>query len=112
MSRTLAQLTRDFEAVSTIYASRCGIRRDADWFVLKLQEELGELVQAHLRLTGRGRNKGESDDEARRRFEDEAADVLGQLLTLAHTTGVDLEAAAQRKWFTYLTADRLAPESP
>lgn len=105
MSRTLAEITADFEAVSAIYADRCTIRRDADWFILKLQEELGELVQAHLRLTGRGRDKGETLEQARQHFEDEAADLLGQLLTLAHNTGVDLEAAAERKWFRYLPRD-------
>jgi NTP pyrophosphatase (non-canonical NTP hydrolase) len=102
MSRTLAELTADFEAVSKIYAERCEIRRDDDWFVLKLQEELGELAQAHLRLTGRGRLRGETAETLRQQFDDEAADLLGQLLLLAHHNGIDLEAAAERKWFSYL----------
>ena len=102
MIRNLAALTVDFERVSRIYADQCGIERDADWFVLKLQEELGELVQAHLRLTGRGRGKGESAEALRRQFEDECADLLGQLLLLTNRYDVDLELAAQRKWFRYL----------
>jgi len=102
MSRTLQELTTDFEAVSAIYAERCGIRRDADWFLFKLQEELGELVQAHLRVTGRARDKGETQEQTRQNLENEAADLLGQLLTFAHNAGIDLEAAAERKWFSYL----------
>lgn len=102
MSRSLAELTADFETVSKIYAQRCNIRRDADWFVLKLQEELGELVQAHLRLTGRGRDKGERIDAERWNLEDEAADLLGQLLIFANNAGINLETAAERKWFRYL----------
>ena len=41
----LARLTNEVEAVSQIYASRYGIERDATWFILKLQEEVGELTQ-------------------------------------------------------------------
>ncbi len=102
MSRTLAELTADFESVSKIYAERCDIRRDDDWFVLKLQEELGELVQVHLKMTGRGRTEGATSGALRLQLEDEAADLLGQLLLLAHHSGIDLEAAADRKWFAYL----------
>jgi NTP pyrophosphatase (non-canonical NTP hydrolase) len=102
MSRTIEALTGDFERVSQIYARTCGIDRDADWFVLKLQEELGELVQAHLRMTGRGRDKGESGEAIRAQFEDETADLLGQLLLLVHHHGIDIEAACERKWFRYL----------
>ena len=101
MSRTIQALTGDFERVSQIYARTCGIDRDDDWFVLKLQEELGELVQAHLRMTGRGRGKGESGEAIRAQFEDEAADMLGQLLLLVHHHGIDIEAVCERRWVRY-----------
>jgi NTP pyrophosphatase (non-canonical NTP hydrolase) len=111
MSRTLAELIVDFERVSRLYVDRCGIERDADWFVLKLQEELGELVQARLRLTGRGRVKGEGAEALRLQFEDECADLLGQLLLLANQYDVDLEIAARRKWFRYLEPpERTGPD--
>jgi NTP pyrophosphatase (non-canonical NTP hydrolase) len=106
MSRTLDELTIDFERVSQIYAGACGIRRDSDWFLLKLQEELGELVQAHLRLTARGRDKGETREAIRTQFENEAADLLGQFLLLVRHHGIDLEAACERKWFRYLDTNR------
>ena len=87
--------------VSDIYAERYGVRRDDDWALLKLQEELGELTQAHLRLTGRGR--GEADEAGRA---DEAADVLCMLLLYCRRFGIDLESAVARKWLSHL--DRAA----
>ena len=87
--------------VSDIYAERYGVRRDDDWALLKLQEELGELTQAHLRLPGRGR--GEADETGRA---DEAADVLCMLLLYCRRFGIDLESAVARKWLSHL--DRAA----
>ncbi len=55
---SLKAATDPIQEVCDLYAERCAIRRDDDWFLLKIQEELGELVQAHLRLTQRGRTKG------------------------------------------------------
>ena len=39
----LKQLTEEVETVSHRYAERNGFHRDATWFLLKLQEEVGEL---------------------------------------------------------------------
>jgi len=98
----LDALAERLEAVSALYAQRCDIRRDDDWFALKLQEELGELIAEHLRLTGRGRQKGDAPEIARRKREDEAADLLGQLLLFCRHFGIDLDAAMERKWFVHL----------
>ncbi|NJP34879.1 hypothetical protein [Micromonospora thermarum] len=40
----LHQLTDEVEAVSRRYATRHGIDRSGTWFLLKLQEEVGELT--------------------------------------------------------------------
>ena len=96
----LRTLTAAIEAVSSRYAERFGIRRDVEWCLLKLAEDRGELTQAHLKLVGQAR--GDSDAaELRRRFEDEMADVLGQLLVLAQLSGADLTAALDRKWLCW-----------
>ncbi len=58
MSRSLAELTDLVSEVSDTYASRNDIARDDDWYILKVQEELGELVAEYLKTTGRGRPKG------------------------------------------------------
>jgi NTP pyrophosphatase (non-canonical NTP hydrolase) len=94
---SLAGLGERVAAVSDVYAERFGVRRDDDWFLLKLQEELGELAQAHLRLSGRGRAAAEEADRAA-----EAADILCQLLLYCRRFGVDLDAAIAGKWLSRL----------
>jgi NTP pyrophosphatase (non-canonical NTP hydrolase) len=94
----LDELARRFEQASTRYADEHGIERDADWFLLKLQEEMGELTQAWNRISGRGRRKGRSDHDMARDLADETADVLGHILLFAHRNQLDLAAAIERKW--------------
>lgn len=106
MSRSLADLTTLVAKVSDMYEAETGVRRDDDWYALKMQEELGELIAEHLRLSGRGRRKGLSDEEIVAARNDEAADLLAFLLLYARHNGIDLDAALDRKWFSYLRDDR------
>jgi len=94
---TLAEVSDAAGRISDIYAGKFGIERDDDWFLLKLQEELGELAQVHLRLSARGR--GEATEQQRA---DEAADLLCQLLLYCRRFGIDPEAAVRRKWLSWL----------
>lgn len=94
----LDELTDQFEEASKSYAEANGILRDTDWFMLKLQEVVGELTQAFNRKTGRGRRKGLSDEQMAVALADEAADVLGHVLLLAKAQDLDLLAAIERKW--------------
>ena len=100
MTGPLADLGDAVGQVSDIYAGRFDIRRDDDWALIKLQEELGELAQAHLRLSSRGR--GAADETARA---DEAADVLCMLLLYCRRFGIDLDAAVARKWLAHLETE-------
>lgn len=102
MSRSLSELIPLVAEVSDTYASRNDIARDDDWYLLKLQEELGELTAEFLKSTGRGRLKGATTAELRQAMEDEAADVLAMLLLFARHNQIDLDAALERKWFQYL----------
>ncbi|SMQ69752.1 NTP pyrophosphatase, house-cleaning of non-canonical NTPs [Devosia lucknowensis] len=102
MSRSLAELSELVAEVSDTYASRNDIARDNDWYLLKVQEELGELSAEYLKSTGRGRLEGADAGEIRQALEDEAADVLAMLLLFARNNGIDLDAALERKWFQYL----------
>lgn len=106
MSRSLEQLSALVAEVSDTYASRNDIARDDDWYLLKLQEELGELTAEYLRTTGRGRLKGAQPPAIRQAMEDETADVLAMLLLFARNNRIDLEAALERKWFQYLPQSR------
>ncbi|GAA3977881.1 pyrophosphatase [Thermobifida alba] len=98
----LERLSALVEEVSKRYAARHGITRDADWFVLKLHEELGELTQCHLMATGQARTKGRSPAEIDDAFRAELADVFSHVLLLARHHGVDLEAEVARKWLSRL----------
>lgn len=99
---TLAELSDRVERVSAIYAERCEINRDADWYALKLQEEAGELIAEYLRGSGRGRVGERSPEVIRTALEDETADLMAQLLLFCRKNGIDVEQALARKWFTYL----------
>jgi len=94
----LSGLIQQFEKASATYAAANGLERDGDWFVLKLQEEMGELTQIWNKATGRGRRKGMTDEELATALADETADVLGHVLLFAHRNGLDLAAAVERKW--------------
>ena len=102
MSRSLSELGRLAARVSDGYAERFAIARNRDWYLLKLQEELGELTAEYLRSTGRGRLRGADQQTVSRAMADEAADVLATLLLFAAENGIDLEEALERKWFAYL----------
>ncbi|MFF3440132.1 MazG nucleotide pyrophosphohydrolase domain-containing protein [Streptosporangium sp. NPDC002721] len=97
----LRQLTDEVEAVSSTYALKHGIIRDDTWFLLKLQEEVGELTQAFLMRSGQARDKGCSPEELESNFRSELADVLSQVLLMARHHGVDLEAEIERKWMPW-----------
>ncbi|MBB4189463.1 MazG nucleotide pyrophosphohydrolase domain-containing protein [Sinorhizobium terangae] len=94
----LSKLKRQFEAASAAYAVEHGIVRDPDWYILKLQEEVGELTQAWNKVSGRGRTRAMSPEELGQSLADETADLLGHVLLFAHHNDLDLAAAIERKW--------------
>jgi NTP pyrophosphatase (non-canonical NTP hydrolase) len=97
----LKKLSDDVEIISRVYARVHGIERTDDWLVLKLHEEVGELTQAFLNLSGRSRDRGQSDVETRDAFRGEVADALAQLLLVARRFDVDLTEELERKWFRW-----------
>jgi len=94
----LQGLADQFETASISYVEAYGLERDADWFVLKMQEELGELTQVWNKLTGRGRRRDRDEADLRDDLADEAADLLGHLLLFARRNELDLARAIERKW--------------
>lgn len=94
----LKSLTAKIELVSDNYSKKFGISRDKLWYLLKLQEEMGELTQAYLSMSGRGRHKNKTKDELKSDFEHEIADVLCHILLLIKSEGVDLKKAIDEKW--------------
>lgn len=98
----LKEISDQLGKVSDLYAQKFSIRRDEDWFVLKMQEELGELTAAHLKLTQRARLGTQTQAELEKNLQDEIADVLALTLLYAKFRGVDAEQALKNKWFKYL----------
>ena len=101
-AQSLRELQDVVVRVSDLYAQRCDITRDKDWYALKLGEELGELNAEYLRLSGRGRKKGQTDVEIRANLGRECADVFAHLMLFAHDNGIDLEQELKDKWFKQL----------
>lgn len=95
----LNKITLEIESISKKYADIKGINRDKDWFLLKLQEELGELVQCYLRSTGRKKIGERSEIEIRNDLEDETADLFCQVLLFAFHNNIDVIKAVEGKWF-------------
>ena len=99
----LAELQQRAERITRRYEREFGIAPGEDWLMFKLQEELGELTQAWLALTGRSRHRAEGA-AGRAALEAELADVLGFTLAFAERLGLDAGAALERKWMAYEAA--------
>ena len=93
----LIEITDQPTKVSDIYANKFYIRRDDDWFVLKIQEELGELSSAYLKLTQRARVGEDSAEVLNKNLEDEIADVIAMTLLFAKHRNIDVEQAVKDK---------------
>lgn len=98
----IQEITKNIESVSVSYAEKHDISRTNEWFILKLSEEVGELIQSYLKLTGQARSNDVDEHTLKCNFEDEIADVLGQILLLANHHNVDLISAIERKWLAWL----------
>ncbi len=97
----IKDLTKEIEDISKIYSKRFKIIRDGDWFILKLQEELGELIQSYLMMIRKGRSKGKSVEEIKDNFRREVADVFSHVLLLAKFYKIDLEKEVEEKWLKW-----------
>lgn len=98
----LKEISENLSKVIDIYAKKFEIQRDDDWFVLKIQEELGELSSAYLKLTHRARAGQCTHEELEKNLRDEIADVIAMTLLFAKHKNIDVERAIKEKWFQYL----------
>lgn len=106
---SLNTLADRLEAISAAYAATYAIDRGGDWFLLKVQEEMGEMTQAWLTRTGRSRRDA---DDGTAQLPAEVADVFCQLLLFARAAGVDLDAAVREKWLRWEPIYGLRSETP
>ncbi len=99
---TIQELTEKSDLVAQEYSTKFGIEYTDDWFLLKLQEELGELTRAHLMLSDRTRRKVSSEQEGKYALAEEIADVFAYTLLFAKRMNIDIEDAITKKWFVFL----------
>lgn len=96
MRTTLQEITEMAHRVNQKYCAAHAISPSPDWYVLKLQEEVGEVAAAYLAAEGRHRHDGRAAEVAL-----ELADVVCFSLLIARDRGLDLGAAIREKWATY-----------
>ena len=102
MSATFAELSDRIGQVGELYARVNNIARSADWYLLRLTEELGELTAEHLLIDGRARPNADGSGGTREALENEAADLFGQFVLYLRANNIDVEAAIERKWLRHL----------
>ena len=91
------QITKKF--ISNL--ERDKIELSNDYLMLKINEEIGEFMQAYLIHKKKCRpEKCISEEESKRELAKELADVLGIAFVIASKMDIDLEEALLKKWIT------------
>jgi len=98
---SLQTLSQELESVSKLYSKKFKINRTNDWFILKLQEEMGELIQSYLMMSGNARKKGQSKQELLSSFKSELSDVFAHVLLIANLFKIDLNEEVKLKWLKW-----------
>jgi NTP pyrophosphatase (non-canonical NTP hydrolase) len=89
---TLEEAADHCERAFAAYAAREGVKRDEPFYLLKLQEEMGELARHFLELGS------DPSAERRREFQGDCAAIVGNALILAKHHGVDLATRLKDKF--------------
>lgn len=101
MTENVKELTETLERISSEYAAKFSLERDKTWFMLKLQEEVGELTQAFIAMTGGSRPKGKTPEQVQEDLAAEVAVVYCHILLLAHHLDIDIATAVEEKWLQW-----------
>ena len=97
----LSILQKQIPKIFSLYLGRHGIKMDDDYVMLKIGEELGELIQAYLIHKKRCRKvKVVSPAESKKELAKELSDVFCLALVIAEQLDIDLEEAVTKKWIT------------
>jgi len=95
-------LVDQVDKVSAQYCRKFNIERNNEWFLLKIQEELGELVQAYLELNQRARPRDINRDQLKENFNNELTDLLCLIMSMSKHNNIDLEKTIKEKWLKWL----------
>jgi NTP pyrophosphatase (non-canonical NTP hydrolase) len=80
------------------YAEKFQIHRDDEFYLFKMQEELGELTRSFLELRGSEKKRKTAMKELKKKFAFDIASLVGNALILALYFDVDLEATIKTKF--------------
>jgi NTP pyrophosphatase (non-canonical NTP hydrolase) len=94
---TIKDLSDRFELIAKAYSEKLNFTRDDNWYLMKLQEEIGEVTQSYLRMQGKARKHGKSDEELKEAFAKELADAFTMILLVARNHKIDLEKEIKAK---------------
>jgi NTP pyrophosphatase (non-canonical NTP hydrolase) len=94
----LKEMSLHCEKAWSQYAKKFGIHRDDSFYLLKMQEELGELTRAFLELRGSEKKRKPSEEELKKKLASDVASLVGNALILALHFDVDLEASIKAKF--------------
>jgi len=90
-----------------MYAEHNQIKIDEDYALLKFYEEVGELAQAVLVHKKKCRqDKIMTAEQSKKNIGKEVADVIGSLFVICHILKIDIEKAADEKWFHWLRKEK------
>ena len=97
----LKEIQKQVAEVFLEHLKKDEIELNDDYLMLKIGEEVGELMQAYLVYKKRCRpEKYLSKEEAEIGFAKELADVIGLAFSIATVMGIDLEQAIIKKWIS------------
>ena len=80
------------------FALKHGIHRPDEFYLLKLQEELGELTRSYMELKGMEKSKHNDDLAKIQQFHGDCASVIGNALIMGLHFKVDLVEKIQEKF--------------
>lgn len=97
----LKELERKITEIFTFYLNKNKIALTDDYLLLKIGEELGELLQAYLIYHKRCRpEKYLPEPEDKKELAKELSDVVCLCLVIANKLDIDLGEAITKKWIT------------
>lgn len=92
------------EKISKIFisnAKRDNIEINDDYLMVKITEELGELMQSYLVHKKKCRpEKHVSFEESQKELAKELSDVIALVFAISSIMKVDIEEALEKKWIT------------
>lgn len=97
----LKEIQKQISETFLQYLENDKIALDDDYLMLKIGEEVGELMQSYLIYKKRCRQeKYLPEEEAKKGFAKELADVIGLVFSIATIMDVDLDEAIDKKWIS------------